>query len=60
VDSLANPTHLQESEKVKKMNAICGRKCLEQLEKFNHVSLWAKMFSALLIGGGIGIPRSAN
>ncbi len=34
------------------MSDISGRKCLEQLEKFNHVGLWAKMFSALLIGQG--------
>lgn len=26
------------------------RKCLEQLKKFNHVSLWAKTFADLLIG----------
>ena len=48
--SHVNLTHLQESEKEKKMNAICGLKCLEQLEKFNHVGLWAKTFSGLLIG----------
>jgi hypothetical protein len=34
------------------MSDISGRKCLEQLEKFNHVGLWARMFSALLIGQG--------
>jgi hypothetical protein len=52
VDSLANPTHQPESEKEKKMSDISGRKCLEQLEKFSHVGLWAKTFSALLIGQG--------
>lgn len=45
-----NRTHLPESEKVKKMNAIYGPKCLEQLEKFDRVGLLAKTFSDLLIG----------
>jgi len=49
-DFHANPTQWLESEKGGRMNAICGPKCLEQLEKFSHVGLWAKMFSALLIG----------
>jgi hypothetical protein len=48
----ANRTQVPESEKEKKMSDISGRKCLEQLEKFNHVGLWAKTFSALLIGQG--------
>jgi hypothetical protein len=46
----ANPIHQQESDLEKKMSATCGQKCLEQFEKFNHVGLWAKTFSALLIG----------
>jgi hypothetical protein len=46
----ANHIQVPESEKERKMSDISGRKCLEQLEKFNHVGLWAKMFSALLIG----------
>jgi hypothetical protein len=46
----ANPIQWPESEKERKTNAIYGPKCCEQLEKFNHVGLWAKMFSALLIG----------
>jgi hypothetical protein len=49
-DSHANPTQWQESEKAKRTNATCGPKCVEQLEKFNHVGSWAKTFSALLIG----------
>jgi len=49
-DSHASHTHQPENEKAKKMSDISGRKCCEQLEKFNHVGLWAKMFSALLIG----------
>jgi len=48
--SLANPTQVLESDLEKRMNATCGPKCLEQFEKFSHVGLWAKMFSALLIG----------
>jgi len=49
-DSLANPIQVQESDLEKKTNATCGHKCLEQYEKLNHVGLWAKTFSALLIG----------
>ena len=49
-DSLANPTQWQESEKAKRMNATFGLRCLEQYEKFNRHGLWAKTFSALLIG----------
>jgi hypothetical protein len=48
--SPVNPTHQPENEKERKMSATSGRKCSEQLKKFNHVGLWAKMFSALLIG----------
>jgi hypothetical protein len=50
VASPANHTHQQESDLEKKMSAICGPACLEQYEKFNQVGLWAKTFSALLIG----------
>jgi hypothetical protein len=32
------------------MKDTFGLKCLEQLEKFNQVGLWVKMFSDLLIG----------
>ena len=49
-DSHVNRIAWPENVKGKKMNAISGQKCLEQLEKFNHVGLWAKTFSALLIG----------
>jgi hypothetical protein len=41
---------VQESDSAKKMRDISGRKCCEQLEKFNHVGLWVKMFADLLIG----------
>jgi hypothetical protein len=50
VDFLASPFQLQENEKAQKMNAICGKKCLEQFAKFNRAGLWAKTFSELLIG----------
>ena len=50
VDSLVNHTQWQEKDLEKRMNAICGQKCLERFEKFNHVGSWAKTFSALLIG----------
>ena len=50
VDFLASPTQAQEKDSEKKMNAIYGQKCLESFEKFSHVTSWAKMFSALLIG----------
>jgi len=49
-DFLANHTVKQESDLEKRMNATCGPKCLEQLKRFNHVGLWEKTFSALLIG----------
>src|SRR5690606_32688789 len=39
-----------ENEKEKKMTATSGRKCLESFGRFNHVGLWARTFSALLIG----------
>lgn len=48
--NLANPTPLQENERARMMNAIYGPKCLEQFEKFNHVGLWERTFSELLIG----------
>jgi len=50
--SPANPTQAQASDLEKRTNATCGPKCLEQLEKFNHVGSWGKTFSALLIGMG--------
>jgi hypothetical protein len=51
-DSLASPTAQPANGLAKRMNATYGPKCLEQLEKFNRVGLWAKTFSALLIGQG--------
>ena len=46
----ANPTQWPVNEKEKKMSDISGRRCSEQLKKFNRVGLWAKMFTDLLIG----------
>lgn len=48
--NFANPTPQPENDWAKKMTATSGRRCLESLEKFSQVGLWAKMFSALLIG----------
>ena len=45
-----NHIQQQENEKGKKMTGISGQKCLEQFEKFNRATLWAKMFAASLIG----------
>ena len=45
-----NRTASQESDSGKKTSDICGPKCAEQLGRFSHVGLWAKTFSALLIG----------
>lgn len=52
VDSHANPTAPQESDLAKKMTVTSGLKCLEQYGRFNHATLWAKMFPGLLIGMG--------
>jgi hypothetical protein len=46
----ANRTALPGNAGAKTMNATSGRKCLEQFGRFNHVGLWAKTFSELLIG----------
>ena len=47
VDSRANPTALQENEKVQMMSAIYGPKCLEQYERLNPGGLWGKTFLEL-------------
>ena len=51
-DSPANRTALPGNAGAKMTNATCGPKCLEQFGRFGHVGLWAKTFSALLIGTG--------
>ena len=46
----ASHTQPLESDLEKKMNATCGPKCVESFGRFNRNGLWAKTFSALLIG----------
>jgi hypothetical protein len=50
VDSLANRTHRLVSDLEKKMTDTSGQRCFEQYEKFSRPTLWARMFSDLLIG----------
>lgn len=50
VDFPANHTQQQENGRELMTSAICGRKCLEQFERLNHVGSWEKTFAALLIG----------
>ena len=45
-----NLTPTQVSDLEKKMTDTSGLKCLEQFKRFDHVGLWAKTFSDLLIG----------
>jgi hypothetical protein len=49
-DFHANHIALPANEKVKMMSAIYGQKCLEQFEKFNQPTLWAKMLAESLVG----------
>lgn len=49
-DSPASRSVSQAREKARMITATYGQRCCEQLEKLNHVGLWVKMFSALLIG----------
>jgi hypothetical protein len=51
-DSHVSPIQLQEKGLARRMSATSGQRCLEQFEKFNRPGLWAKTFSALLIGTG--------
>lgn len=51
-DFPASHTASQVNGKAKRTAAICGQKCLEQLEKFSRPTLWVRMFSASLIGMG--------
>jgi len=52
--SLNYASHIQqpESGSERKTSDTCGPKCAESFGRFNHVGLWAKTFSALLIGTG--------
>lgn len=49
-DSPASLLALQAREKARTITVTSGQRCCEQFEKFGHVGLWAKTFSALLIG----------
>ena len=49
-DSPANHTPSQAREKVKTMIDTSGRKCLEQYEKLNPDTSWAKTFVGSLVG----------
>ena len=49
-DSPVNPTQWQASDLERKMSDTSGQRCLERFGKFSRHGLWAKMFSALLIG----------
>lgn len=46
----ANRTHLPESGLVKMMSATCGPRCLGLFGRYPQNGLWARTFSALLIG----------
>jgi hypothetical protein len=48
----ASHTQQPESGSERKTSDTCGPKCAESFGRFNHVGLWAKTFSALLIGTG--------
>jgi len=58
--SHANPTQLQEKERVKKTIDISGRRCLEQYEKLNRGTSWGKMFLGLLVGTGDWYSRKCK
>lgn len=48
--SHANRSALQEKEKEQRMNATCGKRCLELSESVNPVGSWARTFAGLLVG----------
>lgn len=56
----ASHTPSQENDLEKKMTATSGRKCLDVFEKFNRNGLWAKTYSALLIGQGGWFSTKCN
>ena len=49
-DSLANPTQAQESDSVRRMIDISGRRCLEQFARLSQDGSWERTFADLLIG----------
>jgi hypothetical protein len=48
--SPANPTPSPESERERRTNATCGRKCCALFENVRRATSWAKTFAALLVG----------
>jgi len=58
--SLVNPTARRENDLENKTNAIYGQKCLEQFEKLNRGTWWAKTYAALLIGMGAWYSTRCN
>ena len=59
-DFHANHTHQPESDLAKRMIDISGRRCLELYARFSRHGLWAKTFSALLIGQTGWYSRRCN
>jgi hypothetical protein len=49
-DSHANRLALQEKEKEQRMNATCGKRCLELSESVNPVGSWARTFGEFVLG----------
>jgi hypothetical protein len=49
-DSPANRLALQEKEKEQRMNATCGKRCLELSESVNPVGSWARTFAGFVLG----------
>ena len=49
-DSPANPTQSLESERERRTNATCGRRCLELFESVHPVGSWERTFAGLLVG----------
>lgn len=49
-DSPVSRLASQAKEKARTITATYGQRCCERLERFSHVGLWVKTFSALLIG----------
>lgn len=49
-DSPASRLASQAKDMARTITATYGQRCCEQFEKLSHVGLWAKTFSALLIG----------
>jgi hypothetical protein len=48
--SHANRSALQEKEKEQRMNATCGKRCLELSESVNPVGSWARTFAEFVLG----------